>query len=627
MGNRLLTVDKPQVDENLSGFLIRMAELNDYDKLAWIFSVAGFKDLTSLLQNNSSNLNYVTRDKVSLEKLSILTDVKEEELWSLTYSNYDSIDANAPYLCSINQNEIHKEAMVVKRCKVCALCLKEYGYIKKIWSLAYYTVCIEHKVKLVDKCALCGKFISWNRTSLNNCKCGYGYSNEELSEASTSELIISELLYYKCGYSNKTNQKIWFDALDLFSLNKFLNLLFFLYNNEYVNKGYLVASTLRNDDIHEFIIKVNNLILNWPLSFSELIDSLLKVSPEKSFHQALSGLLHFLYKDQKYNKQFTFLRREIEEYMVIKWEFLNLNASSLRTVKSLLTRKNGDKYINASTIPTRYGLSTRRLRELIDKKVIDGKYKKGKGSYIYLVNLRSLIRYKQRNEIYLNQKDLKNIFSTSNEGIMSLCKYKVIEYMKDSRFYLFKKEEIHSFQSRLDSKVDFNYKKEGKLIKLSVVQSLLSTNQNNGLGKVIKLMLSDEIIPCSINNEDGIFKYNFYYDDILDFIEKNENLITIENTAQRLKLSKYAINQLINEGYLGEVIKKHVVRFVTANELLDFQNKVINLLDLSTIYNMDVWEMKRCLNKNGLVPIFGVTLKDKDKILYDYNSVKNKLNF
>lgn len=55
-----------------------MAELNDYDKLACIFSVAEFKGLTSLLQNNSSNLNYVSRDKVSLEKLSILTDVQEE---------------------------------------------------------------------------------------------------------------------------------------------------------------------------------------------------------------------------------------------------------------------------------------------------------------------------------------------------------------------------------------------------------------------------------------------------------------------------------------------------------------------------------------------------------------------
>ena len=488
--------------------------------------------------------------------------------------------------------------------------------------MAFYTVWTEHKCRLVDQCLDCGKNIGWNRNSLGKCNCGSELTKQKITPISAGEEVVSELLIYKCGYSNTLRNKSLFNVLDLYSLNRILRLLFSLYNMYEIKGSHHLAHYLTNKEIHEFIKKINTLILHWPQPFYDLLDTHLKVSSNKSLYQSLKFLLQFLFKDNANNTMYSFIRREIEEYLVVNWTYINMNASSLRTMSSVLTRKNGEKYITASTIPVKYGIPTMKLRDLLDSKVIEGSYKQVKEHYIYLIKESSLDEYKNRGRNKLKQKDLKKLFHTSNEGVISLCTNNVIEYTKDSRQYLFDKDKIENFQKQLDSKVDYKYKKNTKIIKLRVAQFIFSEKNNNGLGKVIKLMQDNELVSCGINDcEQGLFKYCFYYEDILNYLERSEKIISLERIGDIYNLSSHAIEQLAQNGYLGEIIKKHVVRFVKVEVLKNFPNRIISLSKISKLYRSTVEEVKQILNKNNLSPIYGMTIKDTDKILYDHARV------
>jgi type II secretory pathway predicted ATPase ExeA len=510
---RLLCIDEPYMDEKLTGYLIRMTELNNYEKLVWIFSMAGFNDLMSLLQNTSSNLNNVSKERISFETLSILTDISQEKLWDLTYSNYLSIESNDPYLCNINQNKIHKEAMVVKNCKVCIKCIEEYGYIKKIWSLAYYTVCTEHKIKLVDKCANCGLIISWNRNSLSKCKCGYTFSKQEISEVSTSELIIADLLYHKCGYSSETNYKTLFNVFDLFSLNKFLNLLFFLYNCEILNKGYHIAHILTNDEIHNFIIKVN--IVNHP-SYNEILETLEEVHLFSTDSVESDSL--FLYGTPGVGKS-TVLEKYRDKYpeqlinrctiVPVLYNKVPVGATPKSLASSLLSSL-GDPAYDKGTETNQ----TERLIKLIHKCKVE---------MIMIDEFQHLIDRETKHVLNKASDWLKKFFDDVGVPIV-LCgmpeSIKIFEHNEqlDRRFlkkvrmekfnYSTSEEQIYfrTFLNEIDEQLPFFYK--SNLAKKSLANKFYYAT--NGIPSYINMLLREATTIAAKNGNDSIDENHLY---------------------------------------------------------------------------------------------------------------------
>jgi hypothetical protein len=110
----------------------------------------------------------------------------------------------------ISGHEISRRYFLnLSRPRVCPLCLYELGYCHISWEIALATACPIHRCILVDHCGTCERPLTWNRPSLNQCKCMFPIDNdqERPSTASPIEVEMSNwiALQFPCAseYSNR----------------------------------------------------------------------------------------------------------------------------------------------------------------------------------------------------------------------------------------------------------------------------------------------------------------------------------------------------------------------------------------------------------------------------------------
>ncbi len=69
--------------------------------------------------------------------------------------------------------------------KYCPLCLKEHNYFKKEWRLAFYNICPEHSVIMLDRCPNCGEPLTITKRKYDiekfNCyNCGFVFEEAKI---------------------------------------------------------------------------------------------------------------------------------------------------------------------------------------------------------------------------------------------------------------------------------------------------------------------------------------------------------------------------------------------------------------------------------------------------------------
>lgn len=56
--------------------------------------------------------------------------------------------------------------------QVCAICVHSLGFCLAEWDIAAYTVCCDHGVLMLERCASCKQLFSWDRLAIDVCRCG-----------------------------------------------------------------------------------------------------------------------------------------------------------------------------------------------------------------------------------------------------------------------------------------------------------------------------------------------------------------------------------------------------------------------------------------------------------------------
>jgi hypothetical protein len=149
--------------ESLPGFLLRLAEANDYAGIREMLMVVG-------IQAPGHLSRLITQVKLSGESLEVLG--------AMAVGNTSHL---LPYLVE----PIGDEALLVQGCRVdndaylhehaqiCPVCLAQDGFALEEWELAVVTACSRHKVLLRDRCHACNQPIDWGRPHLAHCSgCG-----------------------------------------------------------------------------------------------------------------------------------------------------------------------------------------------------------------------------------------------------------------------------------------------------------------------------------------------------------------------------------------------------------------------------------------------------------------------
>ncbi len=148
----------PYPGECLSGYLLRLADLNGYD-IFWDMVGDLFPTWDAPQQIHKLKWEYPMKD---WGRIPLRTGLMPAELTRLTVASWVGKFRIPPDLNhSIYLSPGHFiKSLVNPVLRVCPLCLQAQPYLRLIWRLLPVTVCLEHGCLLQDRCSACGAMLT-----------------------------------------------------------------------------------------------------------------------------------------------------------------------------------------------------------------------------------------------------------------------------------------------------------------------------------------------------------------------------------------------------------------------------------------------------------------------------------
>lgn len=154
-GKKFLLHPHPQKNELLSSWLVRVALA--HQTMPWSFMNMHFPEYKNIVF--SRDVDIWAPDQF-IDKLAWKSRLNSKDIFNMTLRSYEGyllerIRVNGPnfFISSIIPR---KRRNVGYGQKYCPQCLAEYPvYFRKEWRLSFYSVCLEHNCRMVDRCQYC----------------------------------------------------------------------------------------------------------------------------------------------------------------------------------------------------------------------------------------------------------------------------------------------------------------------------------------------------------------------------------------------------------------------------------------------------------------------------------------
>lgn len=145
--SELLNVFEPAADEEMLGYLRRLATENHYP------------DWRSLLRSINTRPSLSTLDKQAPEIAAAL-GIEATWIERLTTSTART---------ALDDPRFQRSTVDA----ICPLCLKESAHVRKGWRHCFTTACATHGVELIDHCPSCLSPLLNSRRDITHCDCGF----------------------------------------------------------------------------------------------------------------------------------------------------------------------------------------------------------------------------------------------------------------------------------------------------------------------------------------------------------------------------------------------------------------------------------------------------------------------
>ncbi|WP_049629332.1 TniQ family protein [Cellvibrio sp. pealriver] len=148
----------PFPDESAASLLIRSAQANGHESVHRLFTLALDREDKFI---NHGDLHDQTRfnDLIKLLGFSLSHELVYPKLISTNFSDIVINDVQYP------QSFFRKDGIAY-----CPDCIREYGYLRKIWRFIPYSVCHIHQKEIITICKKCHRETNAFRGSINYCK-------------------------------------------------------------------------------------------------------------------------------------------------------------------------------------------------------------------------------------------------------------------------------------------------------------------------------------------------------------------------------------------------------------------------------------------------------------------------
>lgn len=497
-GMRLRVTPKPEPDESLIGYLLRLAERNGYETATVILLLAGF-DVNAL-----RNCQFAFRGQDDLSPLSLLTGCSVQMLACLRYAPAPSETTAYRYL--IFGKPVQRYFINARRPKVCPECLRESAYCRKVWELAPVTACPRHSRMLLDECPGCRARVSWIRSSVSVCPCGFDWREASPCPVAPSEPSVAGRVHRLCNLpsgGNASGVTAGASPLDKLDLEHSLSALSFVAAQRVGlidTTGKFSVKGRSNAELHELFTRAEAVFESWPANFEDFLDWR-RARPNDSasstgLHKDFGTLYHGLYFNLP-DAAFDFIRGAFEEYVGRRWS--GGYAGVIKRRKGVVLKDR--KYTTKTEARNRLRVDPSYIDRLVETGRLNALVQTRGKRRMYLIELASLEKLELEFQESLTVEEAAEMLNIGVTAIPDLIRYQCLTPHRGPDvdglpFWKFTKEAINELLNSLESRVSQESNQSATDdVDFSTALRALS-RRHYSVGSFLRAILDGKISPC-----------------------------------------------------------------------------------------------------------------------------------
>lgn len=355
-GNLLMRTPRPFDDESPRGFLVRLTEVNGYDRLTVIQELLGNKPHV--------------RPTVGWDYRRCAELIGEGRFPPGFGYGTRRPTRKRHFVATLAGHSIRSTSLDLTYARVCPQCLAESSYIRMLWDFRLVVSCPTHGCHLLLRCPSCERKIKCHRARVAFCSCGYDFRNYRSALAPSGTIAIAELIETKL-FESATGpivaRSIGFPVGDLLRLDLIVMLEVF---TAFASVHVRLRSDKRRRSVSELqagIDRAASALQSWPHGFHRLCSDWMKFAEHRPikqlcFHAVFKWLFEGLYKNfRKERSQTRFILKEAYSFGLRNWE----RPIVVRQADIQLSELPPPRFVSMTHVASKLGHSPETLRRAI----------------------------------------------------------------------------------------------------------------------------------------------------------------------------------------------------------------------------------------------------------------------
>lgn len=602
----LLHRPQPFSDESLSGYLLRVAELNGFATAKWISELASLRRKFAVVRQD-------------MQPMAELLGIDVAELERRCYWPADWAGDRQMHL--FNGEAIHVRALNLGRPRICPDCLKASPHARQSWDLALSAVCPDHQRVLLDACPECGSVLSWNRSAVCLCHhCGHDLRDAKVRAADADAVALTSLLHRQAGLRNgKTPKDFSAEAaeLPLAALIKVTLLVGATAKNLNSIGGHWPCAWLNAAEMADLVRQAAQTFKGWPSAFHDVLAQARKWRADGAgmgLEHDFRGLYRALYKDFR-EAHFDFLRQAFEGYVTGQWDGGVLGGKNSRLADGA---RQSRMFTTKGAVARILGTRPETVEQLIPSNKLQAVVLPAGKRRFTLIARDSVDGFRAEEAGLVDMETLAAMLGISKHPAASLVRAGMIKPVLLRSIgrprMRFRRTDVVDFLQRLEGQAP-RVKMPGDYMPLTAVLRALSFN-GLGLAALVCEVLEGRVFVAGVlDQERGLRRLLFSAKGVKDFVDlrrmRREDGLTIPQAALRMKLKEQVAYQLVRAGLLETVMIQENGRplsLIPTKTLNDFEVAYVSAATLAARLRTSPRHLTLLLQEEGVQPVTGPTV-------------------
>lgn len=297
----ILVRPHPRSNESARGYVLRVSEQNGLETPRWLLPYLGEKGIPSKGYAALKAILNRTEDLVGLRgPVANLADLNAPDLGNLPIRYWNT-----------------------RRPRFCPCCLAESANWRANWDLVFTVACEKHDLRLLDCCPQCQKPLSWDRSHMTKCACGFDLREAATEKTPEAAVQLAREIELRLE-TGAISQLGTIEVLRAMDLEKLLRLVWFLgaYSRNAHRKPQKIVGLETIEVAGAMVEQAMAVLADWPAGFHRLLDEIAARRHDFASSNKLSAsfgpFYRALYKTFS-GPEFEFLRVGFEGYVREHW--------------------------------------------------------------------------------------------------------------------------------------------------------------------------------------------------------------------------------------------------------------------------------------------------------------------